>query len=110
MDMARHSTDRDARGFVATYGHIATWCLGVACAGAALWVQANFPSRKEWRETTKEMLDKIELIVRAVNESGTQLAIVKDRQDLQTIRIIDVDKRLKTLEIHFPTPIPKPGE
>ena len=104
------NTDRDARGFVATYGHIATWCLGVACAGAMLWVQANFPSRKEWRETTKEMLDKIELIVRTCNESGTQLAIVKDRQDLQTIRIIDMDKRLKTLEIHFPTAIPTPGQ
>lgn len=105
-----NKAEKGVGGFIATHGHIISWAVGVACAGAALWVQANFPSRKEWRETTKEMLDKIELIVRTVNESGTQLAIVKDRQDLQTIRIIDIDKRLKTLEIHFPTPLPNPGQ
>lgn len=109
-DVATSMGKSNEKGFVETYGHITTWGIGVVCLFGALWVQVNFPSRNEFRETTKEMLNKIDQVVRSLNEAGIQLAIVKDRQDLQTVRIIDMDKRLKTIEIRFPGPIPTPGE
>lgn len=100
---------RGEKGIVA-YGHVISWLIGVICLFAALWVKVNFPSREEWKDTTRQILDKIDILVREANANGMQLAIVKERQDMQTIRIIDMDKRLKTIEIHFPTKVPMPGE
>lgn len=110
MELNMSKQPGEKGGFVANYAHIATWIISCICLFAALWVKVNFPSRDEWKETTKQILDRIDLLVREANANGMQLAIVKERQDAQTIRIIDMDKRLKTIEIHFPAQIPKPGE